>query len=131
MRRPEPYKSAITAASRASTQVSRLSPAALVGVREPLGGGDLNRLRQGLADLWRANRGEGADLALASRSRKRPNERKPAKVRISERPAMSSARRIAMKALMSEASSAAKPANVTRSPQWAQRKSRHCLRSRA
>ena len=45
---------------------------------------------------------------MPSRSRKRPNERKPANARISERPAISSARRIAMKALTSLASSAAK-----------------------
>jgi len=47
-------------------------------------------------------------LPLPSRSRKRPNERKPASARIRERLPISSARRIAMKALTSLASSAAK-----------------------
>ena len=70
-------------------------------------------------------------LPLPSRSRKRPNERRPAKLRISERPPMSSARRIAMKALTSLASSSEKRASVTRVPQYSQRKSRHCLTSRA
>ena len=52
-------------------------------------------------------------LPLPSRSRNRPNERRPASARISERPPISSARRIAMKALTSLASSAAKRASVT------------------
>jgi len=60
-----------------------------------------------------------------------PKERKPASVRISERPAMSSARRIAMKALTSVASSFENRASVTRAPRCSQRKSRNCLMSRA
>ena len=90
---------------------------AFVGIGKTFGGGHLDRFRQALADLRRADRRRCADLALAFPFEKRPNERRPASARISERPPMSSARRIAMKALTSLASSAANPFSVTFVPQ--------------
>src|SRR5216683_3014827 len=128
MRRPEPYNSAITAASRAQIQGSRVSPAR--------SSASVRRLAAaiwiGFGRLFPTFGARIADsaptLPLPSRSRKRPNERRPASARIKERLPISSARRIAMKALTSLASSPANRASVTRVPQCSQRKTRHWSR---
>ena len=108
MRRPEPYSSAITAASRAQIQGSRSSPARSSASAKRLAAAIGNGFGRLLPILGARIADNAPTLPLPSRSRKRPNERKPASARISERLAISSARRIAMKALMSLASSAEK-----------------------
>ena len=89
MRRPEPYSSAITAASRAQIQGSRVLAGALVGVGKAFGRRHLDRLRQALADLGRADRRQRADLALAfpfeeaperAQARQRPHQRAAADI---------------------------------------------------
>ena len=117
MRRPEPYNSAITAASRAQIQGSRVSPARSSASAKRFAAVIETGFGRLLPTLGARMAERAPTLPLPSRSRKRPNERKPASVRISERPPISSARRIAMKALTSLASSAAKRASVTRAPQ--------------
>ena len=117
IRRPEPYSSAITAASRAQIQGSRFSPARRRHRSDAwpraiwIGFGRL------LPILGARIADSAPTLPLPSRSRKRPNERNPASARISERPPISSARRIAMKARTSLASSAAKRCKRHRAPQ--------------
>ena len=62
---------------------------ALVGIGKTFGRRHLDRLRQALADLWRADRRQRADLALAfpfeeaperAQSRQRPHQRTPADI---------------------------------------------------
>ena len=131
MRRPEPYNSAITAASRAQIQGSRVSPARSSASVKRLAAAIWIGFGRLLPTLGARIAESAPTLPLPSRSRKRPNERKPASARISERPPISSARRIAMKALTSLASRAANCASVTRAPQCSLRKTRHWRRSRA
>jgi hypothetical protein len=131
MRRPDPYNSAITAASRAQIQGSRDSPARSSASVKRLAAAIWIGFGKLLPTLGARIADSAPTLPLPSRSRKRPNERKPASARISERPPISPARRIAMKALISLASRAANRASVTRAPQCSHRKTRHCLRSRA
>ena len=121
IRRPEPYSSAITAASRAQIQGSRSSPARSSASAKRLAAAIWIGFGR-LLPIFGARIADSAPtLPLPSRSRKRPNERKPASARISERLPMSSARRIAMKALTSLASSAAKSLSETCLPQCPQR----------
>ena len=115
MRRPEPYNSAITAASRAQIQGSRVSPARSSASAKRLAAAIWIGFGRLLPTLGARIAESAPTLPLPSRSRKRPNERNPASARISERPPISSARRIAMKALTSLASSAANaPASPAR-----------------
>ena len=89
IRRPEPYSSASTAASRARIHCSRSSPArssaSVTRLAETIG----KRLRQRLRHLRRAHGGERADLALAvafkkscerPHARQRPHQRAAADV---------------------------------------------------
>ena len=116
MRRPDPYNSAITAASRAQIQGSRSSPARSSASVKRLAAAIWIGFGRLLPTLGARIADSAPTLPLPSRSRKRPNERKPASARISERPPISSPRRIAMKALTSVASSAANRASVTARP---------------
>jgi len=89
MRRPEPYKSAMTAASRAQIQGSRASPARSPASAKRFAatiGTGFGRL---LADFWRADRGQGPNLALAfpfeeaaerAQARQRPHQGTPANI---------------------------------------------------
>src|ERR1700736_5223347 len=98
MRRPEPYNSAITAASRAQIQGSRASPARSSASVKRLAAAIWIGFGRLLPTLGVRIADKAPTLPLPSCSRNRPNERRPASARIRERPPISPARRIAMKA---------------------------------
>ena len=105
MRRPEPYSSAMTAASRASTQGSRSSPArrSASATRHALSiASGFGRV---LPIFGARTAASAPTRPRPSRSRNFANERKPASARIRDRLATPSARRIAMNARTSAGAS--------------------------
>src|SRR6202022_2601440 len=86
MRKPDPYNSAITAASRAQIQGSRASPARSSASVKRFAAAIWIGFGRVFPTLGARIADRAPTLPLPSCSRKRPNERKPASARIRERP---------------------------------------------